>query len=267
LIGTHREDKDIIKINIEMKCGTNYEKELLYENIIMILDKYCCDLILNDINVIVVPIDYLPNKSSGRMEGMNLLLSYQLFEDISKTNRFYDANSILKLSDIMINEESKEAILILQSTIFHELVHFDRRKLIPEIYNAVEKYWDEDIYLAMAALYWAEYDAHLISDRLENLIVSTDFCKSFIEYDWKTNKNGYLYLLKCLSYFITRMRLLKNNNVYLNIFEIKNKSVKKLIEKTEFESNILENKIPFNDISYLNALKMVFKEIHKEIDF
>lgn len=254
-----------IKIDIEMIYGTCFEKDLLYEVVLLVIEKYCYDINIGNVMLAVVPIDYLPNKSSGRIEGKKILLSYQLLKDISINNRYYNADLKLSLAELERNIKSQESMLVFKSTIFHELVHLSRKELIPILYEAVEKYWDDDICLAMAAQYWVEYDAHLISNRLESLIVSKQFCESFISFDWKSNQDGYWYLLKCLSYFITRLRLLEENNIHLDINKIKNKNIVKLIEKVQCESLKLELLIPFNDLSHIGGLKLIFDEMYEEI--
>lgn len=248
-----------------MNYGTSFEKEFLYEIVLSVIEKHCCDINIKDVTVTVVPIDYLPNQSSGRIENGKILLSYQLLKEVSNNNPFYDANSKLTVEEIEKNLETQESILVLKSTIFHEIVHLSRKETIPALYEAVEKYWDDDIFLAMAAQYWVEYDAHLISNRLESLIVSKNFCECFISFDWKMNEHGYWYILKCLPYFTARMKLLEDNNIHLDINEIKNKKIIELIKKIQDESSKLERVIPFDELSYLDGIKIVFDEMYEEI--
>lgn len=251
---------------IKMNYGSDYEREFLNDVICQIINEHCKDFDFSGFaEVIVYPIGYLSNNSSGRMEDNKLLLSYHLLKDISFVCDVYNPNAKIYLDQILSHCVSNEAVKCLYSTIYHELCHMTRRKKMPDIYDAVMKYWDDDVYLAFAAQYWVEYDAHLLSNKLENLNLARKYCESFVKFDWRTNENGYWYLLKCLAYFTSRLNLLNINNIYIDLSKIRDKEILELVYLTINESDILINHELVDEIHLLQELRNLFESCHKNI--
>lgn len=112
-------------------------------------------------------------------------------------------------------------ISMIFSTFYHELWHVNTWKKYSEMYEYIIKERVEDIYEAMAYLYWIEYIAHVDTVKMEDTNIMNTFCRNFVITEWHKMYGGYQDYIKALPYFLVRSHYLDKFEDLTNMIRCK----------------------------------------------
>lgn len=230
--------------------ATQEEENIINDIIKFIFNNYSDKININELKIIEV-VDKLDNDSSGRSIRDKIILPRKNgLENIKYKHGILDDKNI----------NSKLKMLI--STIYHELWHVSTWEKYEFMYEYVMGGKNNDLYTALAYMYWIEYVAHIETVFLETPDVMNTFCQNFAHKKWNKNKYGYSYFIKILPYYLVRAN-------YLNIFaklteEIISNELKLAVYEFDKTSKHLFQNSNFSEIEKANKIRDIIVKLFEK---